>query len=225
MTATGSPSIRCSGSPACPSGGIRSPMGKAQIAGGKERLRSLFSADLRGHPGIPAQRRCPVRARRPLAQTENRDLHRPHRVGRDHSRTGVSRLAEAAAQAGWRLAVASTSAEPSVQAVLERAIGDDLATEFSVLAGDLVPEETCPRHLPAALDRPGLRMQGSGRHRGLSRGRQLGPARASLPGHPQPILRRRRLSGGRIMVSDLGDPGLPPVDVVATVRAPAWIPT
>ncbi|NJM06799.1 HAD-IA family hydrolase, partial [Candidatus Gracilibacteria bacterium] len=39
---------------------------------------------------------------------------------------------------GWRLAVASTSAHASVQAVLRRAMGDELADQFLVLAGDVV---------------------------------------------------------------------------------------
>ena len=52
--------------------------------------------------------------------------------------------------AGWRLAVASTSAEPSVRAVLEHAVGRSVADRFDLLlAGDVVaarsprPTSTC----------------------------------------------------------------------------------
>ena len=53
-------------------------------------------------------------------------------------RPGVARLAAQADAAGWSLAVASTSAEPSVRAVLRRAVGGDLAARFAVFAGDIV---------------------------------------------------------------------------------------
>jgi beta-phosphoglucomutase-like phosphatase (HAD superfamily) len=48
---------------------------------------------------------------------------------------------EEAAAAGWTLAVASTSAEPSVRAVLDHVVGADRARDFTVLAGDVVPRK------------------------------------------------------------------------------------
>jgi HAD superfamily hydrolase (TIGR01509 family) len=54
-------------------------------------------------------------------------------------RSGVKRLAEEALERGWILAVASTSAQESVDAVLRRAMGEDTAGRFAlVLAGDVV---------------------------------------------------------------------------------------
>jgi HAD superfamily hydrolase (TIGR01509 family) len=53
-------------------------------------------------------------------------------------RSGIKRIAEAALDAGWRLAVASTSAKPSVDAVLIHAVGESTAKRFIVLAGDVV---------------------------------------------------------------------------------------
>ena len=53
-------------------------------------------------------------------------------------RSGVKRIAEAALAAGWKLAVASTSARPSVDAVLSHAVGESTAKRFTVLAGDVV---------------------------------------------------------------------------------------
>lgn len=54
-------------------------------------------------------------------------------------RSGVKRISEAALAAGWKVAVASTSAKPSVEAVLIHAVGEESAKRFSVLAGDIVP--------------------------------------------------------------------------------------
>lgn len=50
----------------------------------------------------------------------------------------MRRLARAAYEAGWTLAVASTSAEASVRSVLELAVGPELAARFGVFAGDVV---------------------------------------------------------------------------------------
>ena len=59
--------------------------------------------------------------------------------GRHAARPGIARIVEQAAAAGWQLAVASTSAEPAVRAVLEHAVGVDRARDFAVFAGDVVP--------------------------------------------------------------------------------------
>jgi HAD superfamily hydrolase (TIGR01509 family) len=60
-------------------------------------------------------------------------------AGRLPTRPGIRRLATEAQDAGWELAVASTSAEPSVRAILEQAVGVDRAERFDVvLAGDVV---------------------------------------------------------------------------------------
>jgi HAD superfamily hydrolase (TIGR01509 family) len=59
--------------------------------------------------------------------------------GRIPARPGVKRLSEEALNAGWTLAVASTSAEESVRAVLRHAMGESTYARFSlVLAGDCV---------------------------------------------------------------------------------------
>ena len=56
-------------------------------------------------------------------------------------RPGIARIVTAAHQAGWTLAVASTSHEDSVRAVLEHAVGTDMAAHFSVFAGDIVAKK------------------------------------------------------------------------------------
>jgi HAD superfamily hydrolase (TIGR01509 family) len=57
------------------------------------------------------------------------------------ARPGIARVVEEASAAGWGLAVASTSAEASVRAVLEHAVGVERARDFSVFAGDVVPRK------------------------------------------------------------------------------------
>jgi beta-phosphoglucomutase-like phosphatase (HAD superfamily) len=55
------------------------------------------------------------------------------------ARPGIARIVGEAIEAGWMLAVASTSAEPAVRAVLERSVGPAHAAKFAVFAGDIVP--------------------------------------------------------------------------------------
>jgi beta-phosphoglucomutase-like phosphatase (HAD superfamily) len=56
------------------------------------------------------------------------------------ARPGVKRLVTQALDAGWQVAVASTSAIKSVETVLRSVIGDDLIRRISgVYAGDIVP--------------------------------------------------------------------------------------
>jgi beta-phosphoglucomutase-like phosphatase (HAD superfamily) len=62
--------------------------------------------------------------------------------GRLPGRPGVARIVGEALDAGWDLAVASTSAEPSVRAVLQHVVGSDRAARFAlVLAGDVVEKK------------------------------------------------------------------------------------
>jgi beta-phosphoglucomutase-like phosphatase (HAD superfamily) len=100
---------------------------KLVIGGGKERLASLLTDEFVEAAGLPADR---------LEQLE--EVRRWHlrktaiytelvRSGALPPRPGVRRVAEAAVSAGWELAVASTSAEESVRAVLEHAVGGETA--------------------------------------------------------------------------------------------------
>ncbi len=61
------------------------------------------------------------------------------RAGKLPARPGIARIVDEALAAGWTLAVASTSAEESVRAVLEHAVGEANAAHFAVFAGDIVP--------------------------------------------------------------------------------------
>jgi len=112
---------------------------KVQIGGGKERLASLLTPSFITRAGLPAD---------PDARTALvAEWHRRKTAiytglvasGALPPRPGVRRIAAEAAARGDTLAVASTSAEASVRAVLEHAVGDTLAARFHVFAGDIVP--------------------------------------------------------------------------------------
>ena len=115
---------------------------KLKIGGGKERMRALFS-----EPAFQAAYPVP---KDELAQKELlADWHAKKTAiyqeiiasGNVPGRIGVKRLAEEALAAGWLLAVASTSAKPSVDAVLRFTVGEATASRFKVFAGDIVPKK------------------------------------------------------------------------------------
>jgi HAD superfamily hydrolase (TIGR01509 family) len=129
-----------------------------QIAGGKERLASLLTpafieaAGLPADPAGQAQEVARWHARKTAIYTEM------VAAGRLPARPGVSRLIAAAQDAGWQLAVCSTSAEPSVRAILEYVAGPDRAAAFDlVLAGDVVAhKKPAPDIYRLAIDRLGV---------------------------------------------------------------------
>lgn len=114
---------------------------KLLIGGGKERMASLFTPDFVAANGLPDD----LDGQRELLA----DWHRRKTAiytdlvnsGALPARPGIARISAAAAAAGWGLAVASTSAEASVRAVLEHAVGAELATRFAIFAGDVVPHK------------------------------------------------------------------------------------
>jgi len=112
---------------------------KLKIGGGKERMASLLTDDFVRANGLPTD---------PEGQKELRagwhrrktDLYKEAvRAGSLPARPGIARIVKEAIAADWTLAVASTSAEESVRAVLEHAVGAEDASHFAVFAGDVVP--------------------------------------------------------------------------------------
>lgn len=79
-------------------------------------------------------------------------------AGRLPPRPGIGRIIAEAQDAGWVLGVASTSAEPSVRAILVQAAGPDRAARFDVvLAGDVVErKKPAPDIYLLAVERLGL---------------------------------------------------------------------
>ena len=114
---------------------------KLLIGGGKERMASLLTPEFIAAAGLPAE---PEGQRAAVAAWHHRKTEIYLSLvasGAVPPRPGIARLAAAALDAGWLVAVASTSAQASVQATLERAVGVDLARAVRVFAGDIVPRK------------------------------------------------------------------------------------
>ncbi|RYV52965.1 HAD-IA family hydrolase [Pengzhenrongella frigida] len=108
------------------------------IGGGKERMASLLTPEFVVREGLPRD----AEGQRAMIAVWHRIKTGKYTAkvaaGELPGRPGVARLVEEAAAAGWLLAVASTSAEPSVRAVLEHTVGAARAADFAVFAGDAV---------------------------------------------------------------------------------------
>jgi HAD superfamily hydrolase (TIGR01509 family) len=133
---------------------------KLKIGGGKERMASLLTDEFVRASGLPVG----AGAQKELLA----DWHRRKtahytaivRAGRLPARPGIARVVTEALEAGWSLAVASTSAEESVRAVLEHAVGTTAAARFAVFAGDAVPaKKPDPAIYELTLERLGMSPQ------------------------------------------------------------------
>ena len=195
---------------------------KLAIGGGKERMASLFAdpAFVRA-AGIPDGED----ARRDLlAQwhaTKTAAFKRRVAEGRVPPRPGVSRIVLAALEEGWTVAVASTSAQESVRAVLENAVGAEVADRVPVFAGDVVPaKKPDPAIYLLAVAQLGLDPADT-----LvvedSRNGLLAATRAGLPCvvTVNGYTREEDFSEAALVVSELGDPGRPPIEVLAARSA------
>jgi HAD superfamily hydrolase (TIGR01509 family) len=124
-------------------------------------------------------------------------------------RPGIRRIITEAAGAGWVLAVASTSAEPSVRSVLEVAVGPELAARFGVFAGDVVAhKKPAPDIYQLALDRLGadaadtlvIEDSRNGLRAALAAGLACLVTTSGYTGDED-------FTGAALVVSSLGDPG------------------
>ncbi len=141
------------------------------------------------------------------------------------ARPGIARVVSAALEAGWVVAVASTSAQESVQAVLEHAVGVETAARVPVFAGDVVPakkpDPAIYTHTVATLGLdPADTLVVEDSRNGL-----LAAVGAGLPClvTVNDYTRDEDFGEAVLVVSELGDPGRPPVDVLASrgVAAPS----
>jgi HAD superfamily hydrolase (TIGR01509 family) len=114
---------------------------KVRIGGGKERMASLLTPEFVAAASLPAD-----------AAGQQAVIAAWHRrkteiytglviSGAVPPRPGIARVVGDALAAGWPVAVASTSAQPSVLATLERAVGAEQAAAVRVFAGDIVPHK------------------------------------------------------------------------------------
>lgn len=132
--------------------------GKLQIAGGKERMASELTPEfvranrLPGDPEALAAEVARWHKRKTALYTEM------VAAGKLPPRPGIARIIREAQDAGWKTAVASTSAEASVRAILDNAAGPGRAARFDViLAGDVVAhKKPAPDIYLLALERLGV---------------------------------------------------------------------
>jgi HAD superfamily hydrolase (TIGR01509 family) len=115
---------------------------KLAIAGGKERMASLLTDDFVQRAGLPTDAEGQRAALADWHKRKTALYTEMVAAGRLPGRPGVARVVAETLDAGWTLGVASTSAEPSVRAVLEHVVGPEQMARFAlVLAGDVVEKK------------------------------------------------------------------------------------
>jgi len=129
-----------------------------QIAGGKERMATLLTPTFVAATGLPADLAGQAAEVARWHQRKTAIYTEMVAEGKLPARPGIRRIIEAAQDAGWGLAVCSTSAEASVRAILKHAIGPERAARFDlVLAGDVVArKKPAPDIYQLALERLGV---------------------------------------------------------------------
>jgi HAD superfamily hydrolase (TIGR01509 family) len=130
---------------------------KLRIGGGKERLASLLTPEFVAAAGLPADPGAQQDAVAAWHRRKTEIYTGLVASGAVPPRPGIARVVAEARAAGWPVAVASTSAEPSVRATLERAVGTACAAGIRVFAGDIVArKKPAPDIYLLALDWLGL---------------------------------------------------------------------
>jgi len=115
---------------------------KVRIGGGKERMASLLTPEFVAAARLPADAAGQQAAVAAWHRRKTEIYLDLVARGAVPPRPGVARLVGEALAAGWLVAVASTSAEASVRATLERAVGERTARHrVEVFAGDVVPRK------------------------------------------------------------------------------------
>jgi HAD superfamily hydrolase (TIGR01509 family) len=197
---------------------------KLKIGGGKERMASLFGEpeflDRVRPPADPAAREALVRLwhqQKTAIYTELVDS------GRIPGRPGIRRLVGECLDAGWTLAVCSTSAHPSVVAVLEAAVGAASAQRFAgIFAGDVVAKKKpAPDIYLLAVERlrldPAQTMVCEDSRNGLLAARAAG-LRCLVTVND--YTRDEDFSGAELVVSSLGDAAEPAVAIANPRQVP-----
>lgn len=191
---------------------------RLKIGGGKERMASLFGdPEFVRAAGIPEDEKQRADLLAEWHRTKTAAFKKMVAEGTLPPRPGIARVIPAALEAGWTVAVASTSAEESVRAVLQNAVGKDVADRVPLFAGDVVPaKKPDPAIYRLALDELGadpndtLVIEDS--RNGLLSAVGAGlPCLVTVNGYT----RDENFDEAVLVVSELGDPGRPPVEVLA----------
>jgi HAD superfamily hydrolase (TIGR01509 family) len=202
---------------------------KLKIGGGKERMATLLTPDFVRRAGLPLD---PQGQAAELARWHRRKTERYTAMvaeGRLPPRPGITRLIAEAQDAGWTLAVCSTSAEPSVRAILEHVAGSERAARFDlVLAGDVVArKKPAPDIYLLALERlgadPASTLVIEDSRNGLLAASAAG-LRCLITVND--YTRQEDASEAILVVSSLGDPGGEQTRVIANrsaARPGSWV--
>jgi HAD superfamily hydrolase (TIGR01509 family) len=183
---------------------------KLKIGGGKERMASLFvEHEFQQVFAVPESEED---RKALIAQWHKEKTAIYQKIitsGAIPPRSGIKRIAESALAAGWKLAVASTSARPSVEAVLIQAVGEATAQRFTVLAGDVVAaKKPAPDIYLLAIKELGIAAENCVAIED-SRNGLLSAASAGIPVLVTTswFTTGEDFSEARLVVSALGDPG------------------
>ncbi|MFQ1004006.1 HAD-IA family hydrolase [Modestobacter sp. SSW1-42] len=191
---------------------------KLAIGGGKERMASLFAdPDFVRAAGVPDDEEARRRLLADWHRTKTARFRALVAAGEVPARPGVARLIGAALDAGWTVAVASTSAEESVRAVLEQAVGAGTATGIPVFAGDVVPaKKPDPAIYDLVVETLGLSRDDTlvveDSRNGLLAATGAGlPCLVTVNGYT----RDEVFDEAVLVVSELGEPDRPAIEVLA----------
>lgn len=188
-----------------------------RIGGGKERLTSLLTPTFVAEAGLPAEAGGQEALVRLWHGEKTRRYTALVRAGIMPGRPGIARLAREAHEAGWLLAVASTSAEESVRAVLEHAVGTEAATWFAVFAGDVVAhKKPAPDIYEHTLRELGVQVDDTVVIEDSANGLQAALACGlTTVVTTSSYTRHEDFTGAALVVDSLGDPPKTPARVIA----------
>jgi HAD superfamily hydrolase (TIGR01509 family) len=187
-----------------------------QIPGGRERLASLLT------PAFVQEARLPEDPEAQLALVARWHQRKTElyiervRAGLVSGRPGVVRLADAALAAGWKVAVASASAERAVRAVVAHVLGTARAERITILAGDVVPrKKPDPAIYRLTLERLGVWAADAVVIEDSLQGTEAAVAAGiACVVTPSVFTAGERFDAATLVVSHLGDPG-EPLEVIA----------
>ncbi|MEE1622836.1 HAD-IA family hydrolase [Zafaria sp. Z1313] len=186
-----------------------------QIAGGKERLRSLCT------PEFIVENKLPMDSSQLDAEIAN--WHRVKtRIFLEiaagdgmPARRGVRRLAEEALARDWRIGVASTSSLEAVRAIALKSLGPNIVREAVIVAGDMVPrKKPAPDVYLSAMAALGAAPENSvaveDSRIGVTAASAAGMAVIATISH---FTRDEDLSVAQIVTDELGEPGGRPLKI------------
>lgn len=196
---------------------------KLKIGGGKERLASLAQDDdFRAAYPLPATEEDWKATVAVWHQRKSELFKQLVTAGAIPPRPGVRRLAQEAHDKGWTLAVCSTSALLSVQAVVATVMGEALASHFAgVFAGDIVAaKKPSPDIYNHAMDVLGL----SSKECVVVEDSRNGLLAATAAGlacviTTNALTEQENFSEAALVVRSLGDPGEPTQVLINRTRA------